>query len=1014
MKSWAGWSLGTIHYFILCFLAWTPWVYGQVSLPGLSGRHIGPALTSGRITDIEIHPTKPQILFVGTAGGGVWKSTDGGYTFAPVFDDHCQSIGIVTIDPNDPDYTVWVGTGETWVRNSTSVGCGIFKSEDGGTTWKPMGLDSSERIASIVIPRGNSNTIYVGVLGALWGDSPHRGVYKSTDGGKTWRKILYIDASTGCSDLVMAPDDTSTLYASMWTFRRTPWSFESGGMGSGLFKSTDGGSTWKRIEHGLPSGKKGRIALAVAPSMPNRLYAVVEAPQKGGLYRSDDGGQTWQFLNGDFALTVRPFYFSRIVVDPKNPDIVIKAGLRGAISRDGGKTFKPLGAMHPDIHDIAFHPQNTDIIYVGTDGGVYRSLNKGATLDFVDNIPVAQYYHISIDDAEPFNVYGGLQDNGSWYGPSATYHGGILEKDWTTVGYGDGFRVFKHPTKPIIYSMMQSGEGIWRYNYELGDIKVIKPYAEPGDPELRFNWNTAMALSPHHPDRLYIGSQFVHRSDDMGETWQKISPDLTTNDPSKQRQERSGGVSVDNSGAENHCTVFTIAESPLNEDIIWAGTDDGQVQVTINGGKSWTNCTRNIPDLPANLWCYQILPSAFYEGRAYAVFDGHTLNDMRPYVYRTDDYGKTWTSLATDQIQSFARSIHEDYRNPDILYLGTEMGLYLSMDGGKSWQRFKKGVPPVAIHAIAQDVKSGALVLGTHGRGVIIIDDMALVRQLTPEVRASEFAFLKTDPMVIPERTAFTHWEGDFTDFVGKNPSRDGKIAYYMKKRHLFGKMSLHIEDERGEIVTTLSPTKAKGLNIVYWNFRRKPPKVAQGKTFVFSALQGPVVPAGRYYAVMKKGKKTYRMPFEVRYPDDSPHSPEDRKAQQELVMKLYELQQQLAYLVYELDEYSKAIEVCTIDDDKRKTWKQRAESLKDKCVVQRGDNYVGRDKPRLREKLADLYGDVASYPGKPTGAQYRHFDKLSNEWKDIKKEWEALKRQFAKGCTPPKLKSYNDFIRED
>jgi len=671
MKSLSAWCRVSIYPLLVLPVLLGQWVHGQIPLPGLSGRHIGPALMSGRITDIEIHPQKPKILFVGTAGGGVWKSTDGGYTFAPVFDKHCQSIGIVTIDPNNPDYTVWVGTGETWVRNSTSIGCGIFKSEDGGATWKPMGLDSSERIASIVIPKGNANTIYVGVLGALWGDSPHRGVYKSTDGGKTWRKILYIDPKTGCSDLVMAPDDTSTLYASMWSFRRTPWSFVSGGSGSGLFKSTDGGTTWKRIENGLPPGEKGRIALAVAPSMPSRLYAVVEAPKRGGLYRSDDGGESWQFLNGDFALTVRPFYFSRIVVDPKNPDIVIKAGLRGAISRDGGKTFKPLGAMHPDIHDIVFHPQHTDLIYVGTDGGVYRSLNKGATLDFVDNIPVAQYYHISIDDAEPFNVYGGLQDNGSWFGPSATYHGGILEKDWTTVGYGDGFRVFKHPTKPIIYSMMQSGEGIWRYNYRAGDIKVIKPYAEPGDPELRFNWNTAMALSPHHPDRLYIGSQFVHRSDDMGETWQKISPDLTTNDPSKQRQEQSGGVSVDNSGAENHCTVFTIAESPLDENILWVGTDDGQVQITTDGGKVWTNCTKNIPDLPANLCCAQILPSAFHKGRAYAVFDGHALNDMRPYVYRTDDFGKTWTSLVTDQIQSFARSIHEDYQNPDILFLST-------------------------------------------------------------------------------------------------------------------------------------------------------------------------------------------------------------------------------------------------------------------------------------------------------------------------------------------------------
>lgn len=993
---------------------------GKAVFGDLQARHVGPALMSGRFGDLELHPTNSRIIYAGAAGGGVWKSMNGGATFKPIFDEHPQSIGAIEVDPTDPDNRIWVGTGEIWTRNSVSVGDGLFLSTDGGANWTKKGFAGSERISSVIVNPENNQEIYVGVLGALWGDSDQRGVYKSVDGGDTWEQILFVDKTTGASDVVMAPNDPNTLYASMWEFRRTAWSFNSGGMSSALYKSTDAGKSWQKIHNGFPEGKLGRIAVAVAPSDANRLYAVLETEkdEEKGLYRSDDAGKTWQHLNSDFGLVVRPFYFSRIVVDPKNPDILVKGGLFGSISRDGGKTFKNLGPMHADIHDIAFDNKDSERMFVATDGGIYRSWDAGTTLEIVENIPVSQFYHVSVDNAEPYNIYGGLQDNGSWYGPSSS-PGGVEARDWNSVGYGDGFRVLKHSKKPIIYSEMQGAANVWRFNTELNQVKTIQPLPVKGDPKLRFNWNAPIALSSNEPDRIYIGSQFLHMSDDMGNTWKKISPDLTTNDPAKQNQVESGGLSTDNSGAENHSTIFTIAESALDEDIIWVGTDDGNVQVTRNGGKSWTNVVANVPNLPANTWVSHIEASVHNKGTAYAVFDGHTANDGTTYVYKTSDFGKTWQSLATDNIESFARNIQEDFVNPDLLFLGTEFGLYVTINGGQDWLHFTNNMPATAVHYIALQEKTNDLVMGTHGRGVIIIDDISPLRELSADVLDKKFHFFDGQPNTIDETNGFGGGSTE-TQFVGANPSTSAQIKYFMKKRHIFGKMKLEVFDMDGNKVAELPAGKAKGINIVNWDYYLKPPKIAKGKTFSFGGFTSPQVQPGEYKVVMTKGKETFETTVELVTDKKSPLSKRQRKKLHNTTMKLYDMTQELAYLVYQIDEYIALAE--NGESEQAKAFLSSLNKLKERLVITTGDNYVGSAEPQLRENLATLYSKVASGFDVPSKSELANLSLLSSEFSEAQEEYAQLLSSEATTISqlkskqsqkPFELKNFDDFIAD-
>lgn len=987
---------------------------------GIKARQIGPALMSGRITDLEIHPSDSRIIYAGTAGGGVWQSTNGGVSFNPIFDKHIQSIGCVKLSPQNPDREIWVGTGETWTRNSVSLGDGIYKSSDGGQNWQHMGLANSERISDIIIHPRDNQVVYVGVLGKLWSDSEDRGIYKSSDGGKNWEKIFFINKETGCSELVMDPSNPDILYASFWQFRRTAYSFESGGEHSGLYKSIDGGKTWAKIHNGFPKGKLGRIALAVAPSMSNRLYAVLETENEKdkGLYRSDDGGDNWKQTSSDFELVVRPFYFSRLVVDPKNPDIVLKAGLSGYISKDGGYTFRSIGGgIHSDLHDFVFDPKDSQRLYVGTDGGVYRSWDGGTVWDMVKGLPVSQYYHVSTDNQNPYKIYGGLQDNGSWVGPSQK-PGGIENRDWISVGFGDGFRVYPHPGDPnIVYSEMQGAENIWRVDLNRNTYKTIKPNAEKGDPKLRFNWNAPLTTSLHFPDRLYVGSQFIHVSDNQGESWRKLSPDLTSNDPLKQQQEKSGGLSIDNSGAENHCTIFTINESPADKNIIWAGTDDGLVQLTTDGGISWKNVTPPVDLVPANTWVHFIEPGLFDPNSAYAVFDGHTRGDFTPYILKTNDLGKTWQSLSVNGIKGFARCIRQDHINQNVLYLGTEVGLYISVDGGLNWAQFENNLPPVSVHYLTIQKEADALVLATHGRGVVVIDNLNPIRSITSDLLSKDLEFISTKSTIIYEKNSFGSYSSP-GEYVGPNPSSAAQIIYFLGKRHTLGKMTLEIFDSSGNKVTELSPGKSKGINVVEWTYMRKPPKIARAKTFAMGGFFGGELPEGSYEVKITKGNKEFRNTIQLQYDPNSIHTKEERDLKHSSISQLYSMSEKLAWEVNRLDSLESGLHRIKGQISDKKILKKLgldlkitlAENLRKKMVVTTGDNYVGTAEPELREKIAALFGEVAAYAGRPSNAQLESLKDLNTQLKEVSAENQSLIEEIDNLIKNNVLKTHPDF----
>ncbi len=961
----------------------------------IGARQIGPARMSGRISAIDALDSDARVVYAATASGGVWKSVNGGVTFKPVFDKQVMSVGAVTIDQQHPD-TVYVGTGEIWTRNSVSVGKGLYRTTDGGDNWELLGLEKTERIARILISPEDSSLLYVAALGHLWNANAERGVYRSKDGGKSWEKVLYVDENTGCSGLIMIPGKPRTLFAGMWDFRRQPWTFRSGGPGSGLYRSDDGGDTWHKVTSEVfPDDSIGRIALAVSPVMPERIYALIESPQTA-LYRSNDGGKSWVMVNKTSAVSERPFYFSNIIADPVDSNRVWKPGLMLSYSKDTGRTFQRDlmsfgGGVHSDLHALWISPENNNFMYLGTDGGIYISNDQGKTWRMVRNLPVSQFYHVSVDNRRPYWVYGGLQDNGSWMGPSQG-PGGITNDVWKNIGGGDGFYAFPDPDDPsVIYSQSQGGE-VSRVYLRSNEMKDIKPYADEQTGKLRFNWNTPFLFGPS--GALYIGSQYLYRSVDKGDTWERISPDLTTNDPAKLRQEKSGGVTIDNTAAENHCTIFTIGESPLDKNIIWVGTDDGNLQFTRDGGKSWSNVTAHVPDLPPHTWCSSVTPSRFEKGTAYVTFDGHRTGDMNPYVYKTTDYGLTWTSLRDEALEGYCHKIIEDTKADNLLFLGTEFGLWLSVDGGKQWARFTGNFPKVSVRDMVIQERESDLVVATHGRGILILDDITPLRYLTPELLAREMAFLPSRPYLLHNQGYAQEFPGD-GEFAGPNPPEAALLTYYLKKRHIFGDMHIEVYGPDGKKLRELSAGKRKGINRVQMPIRLKPPRVPTAKKLSFAGFFGPFMEPGTYTVRIIKKDKALEGAFILKDDPSLPYSDEDRALQRETVMKAYHLLEDLAFLDRQVTDVMKQTEEMKkekMSGSIRKRMEEVIGGMKEihgHLVETKAEGMFTEE--QLRQKIAAVYGGVVNYLGRPTNSQIERLKVLEKEMESYRDQYEEI-----------------------
>lgn len=790
-------------------------------------RNIGPAVMGGRTVDLAVVVSNTAVIYAAVGPSGVWKSTNSGVTWEPVFHrEPTVAAGAVAVSQSNPDI-VWVGSGERTSRNSVGIGDGVYKSEDGGKTWKNMGLADTRHIARIIIDPLNPDVVYIGALGHLFGPNEDRGVFKTTDGGKAWKKLLYVNADTGCADMAIDPSNNRILYAGMWDYRRNPYYFRSGGEGSAIYKTTDGGETWKKITgNGLPDGLYGRIGLGVARSSPNVVYALIEN-KDGGLFRSDDKGETWRRMCDKRTydtINFRPFYYSRLTVDPNNDLVVYVYSGSTHVSRDAGKTYEVISrGTHPDHHAIWVNPHNSNHIIDANDGGIDISYDGGKTWYEVENYAWSEVYQVGLDKRDPYFVYVGLQDNGSWGGPSNSLDRmGIMNHHWYPVGGGDGFYSQVDPEDyRIVYRNLQMGR-LERHNIETGYSAGIQPKAPQNEPPYRFNWNSPIYISPHNPKVLYFGGNFLFKSLDQGRSWTKASPDLSTNDPKKQ-QDSGGPITADNTGAEIHCTILTISESPLQEGVIWVGTDDGLVQLTKDGGKTWTNLTKNIKGLPPESWVSRIEASHHALGTAYATFDRHWLDDYKPHVYKTEDFGATWVSIKGNLPDvGYLYVVREDPVNKNLLFVGSEFGLFVSFDGGKTWVNKWKDFPTIAVRDIQIHPREKDLVIGTHGRGVYILDDIRCLQGMSPENMSKPFILFEVKPSTMYSLKASVEMYSD-PGFAGENPPYGAGITFYLKdKPGSADKLKLTIVNAEGKEVRALRVSPEKGINRVYWDLREE------------------------------------------------------------------------------------------------------------------------------------------------------------------------------------------------
>ncbi len=810
-------------------------------------RHIGPV--GNRISAAAGVPGNPNVYYVGAASGGVFKSTDAGAHWTPVFDDQqAQSIGSLAVARSDSNI-VWAGTGEACVRSNISIGNGIYRSLDAGKTWTNMGLEKTGRIGRVIIHPRNPDIVFAAAMGHSYGPQQERGVYRTRDGGKTWERVLFVDENTGASDIAMDPTNPDVLFAGMWPLEIHTWGRTSGARSGGVHVSRDGGTTWKRLSKGLPNEETGKIALTVAPSSPNRVYALIET-KDGGLWRSDDGGESWSLVNQDHTLQQRPHYYTHIAVSPVDADEVYFLAVQLSVSLDGGATIKNApGGDHGDNHTLWVDPTNADRMILGNDGGVAITVNRMETF-MRPQLPHAQMYHVAVDSQVPYNVYGNRQDGPSSKGPSnSRLSSGIIPIGmWHEVGGCEsGFAVPDPVDNNIVWADCYEGT-LDRYDDRTKHIRSVTVWPDnvmgwaAADIKYRFQWTTPIAISPHDHNQVYVGSQYVHQTNDAGQSWKAISPDLTLNDRSKQGP--SGGLTPDNASVEYAPVVFAIAESPREKGLIWAGTNDGQLQVTRNGGGAWTNVTANLPGLPPNGTVSNIEPSRHDAGTAYVTFDLHQVNNRDPFVFKTTDYGRTWKSIASDlprSVFSYTHCVREDPVRKGLLLLGTENGLYVSFNDGGNWVPFQSNLPRAPVHWMVVQEDFNDLVVATYGRGFWVLDDMSLLRQLGPETRNAS-AFLFSPRAAYRLRSVVAPMDQPEDPAAGTNPPAGAPITYHLKAA-TSTKPIITILDASGRDIRTIDGTGDAGLNRVWWDLRHES---ARAPTLRTTPADHPHVVLGR------------------------------------------------------------------------------------------------------------------------------------------------------------------------
>ena len=893
---------------------------------------------------------------------------------------------------------------ESNMRNTVSIGDGLYKSTDGGGNWQKIGLDSTEHISKILIDPNDNKTIFVAAPGPLWNSSPHRGLYKSVDAGKTWKKILFINNETGCADITMNPANPKIMLASFWQFRRKPYAFSSGGPGSALYKSTDGGETWNKITQGLPTGDLGRLVVTVNPSKPTEVLAIVEA-KTPGLYLSKDEGSSWEKLAATENITARPFYFSTLVFDPKDAKKVYRPAYDFAYSKDGGFSWNNtiIGGVvpHADHHALWINPDNTDMLYLGTDGGVYMSLNKGVTWQFLNTLPVGQFYHVSADNEPVYNVYGGLQDNGSWMAANSS-PGGVSSADWFDLNGGDGFWV--QPSlvnSKIIFAESQGGNAN-RINLSTGLVSSIKPQKSAGEAEHRFNWNTPIVTGTSAKKQangkpmynLYMANQYLYRSTDDGRNWQRISPDLTTNDKNKQNTEESGGITGDNTSAENHCTIFTITQHPRNENIIWAGTDDGNLQVTADGGKTWTNKAAEVwkTGIPVAAWVSSIEISKLDSRKIFATFDNHMYGDHTTYIAMSSDGGNNWKRLTSGEFTGFAHVIREDTKNEKLLFAGTETGLFFSLDGGINWMRSKYQNMPwynlvrdIQIHPV-----TGDLLIASHGRGIYIIDNLQPLRDLVKADANAEVLFFPIADYQYDFAPQAPTTGTNISGWTEGNKVLLPAINYYLKQK-TNDIVKIEIYNAANKKIKDINGTNNKGLNKVYWGVNGNPPKVAKGgfiaqSPVFYSGLIGPKVTAGKYKVVLKADGKTYEQFINITANDAKGFTAKTMDQLNQQSMRLFTLHEKLAILVDSMDNAIAGLKKLSTKSASQQKSYEQLDSMRHE-ILELKRQTVFFDEFKYRRRLSDLYLEVAMSL-EPLSAT------KSGSITLMEKEFEAISRQ--------------------